>query len=346
MIETSHHRVTPESAATAPREHVVSFDCFGSRCTIYAEPQQRAAAERCREFLLDCHRVLSRFLRDSELSRLNAATATETRAGALLCDALAAALGAARLTDGLVDPTLLGAIEASGYRDSRAGLAGAPLTELLAGGPTRRPARPSASAAWRSIEVDRRRGKISRPVGVGIDLGGTAKGWAADRCAAIMAGRGSYGIDCAGDLRIGSLPGAPPREIRITGGTPDSPPLATLAVDNGAVATSGIGRRSWIEAGRGGHHLIDPADGRPCFSGLIQATALAPTAVEAEARAKAALLSGPDGAARWLAHGGLAIDERGEITDYPAPATTTRRPRSRSRRPPVVADVRVRERAA
>jgi thiamine biosynthesis lipoprotein len=78
------------------------------------------------------------------------------------------------------------------------------------------------------------------------------------------------------------------------------------------VATSGIGRRSWIDArGRPAHHILDPATGAPAFTGVVQATAIAPTAVEAEIRAKAALLSGPRGAADWLVHGGVLVFDDG-----------------------------------
>jgi thiamine biosynthesis lipoprotein len=79
---------------------------------------------------------------------------------------------------------------------------------------------------------------------------------------------------------------------------------------DGAVATSGTSKRSWI--GRDGelaHHLIDPATGRPAFTGIVQATALAPSGVEAEALAKAALLSGPEGARAWLQYGGVLVYE-------------------------------------
>jgi thiamine biosynthesis lipoprotein len=78
----------------------------------------------------------------------------------------------------------------------------------------------------------------------------------------------------------------------------------------GAAATSGIGKRSWLDAdGRPAHHLLDPATGRPAFTGVVQATALAPTAVEAEWRAKAALLSADSS---WLAtHGGLVVFDDG-----------------------------------
>src|SRR5204863_8925353 len=80
----------------------------------------------------------------------------------------------------------------------------------------------------------------------------------------------------------------------------------------GGVATSGIGRRSWIGAdGLPAHHLLDPSTGRPAFTGVVQATALARTALDAEVRAKAALLSGPAGAPRWLAHGGVLVFDDG-----------------------------------
>ena len=78
-------------------------------------------------------------------------------------------------------------------------------------------------------------------------------------------------------------------------------PIQTLQLTNGAVATSGIDRRLWrAPDGSPRHHLLDPATGKPAWTGVIGATALAPTALEAETLAKAALLSGPDEAGRWL----------------------------------------------
>ncbi len=81
------------------------------------------------------------------------------------------------------------------------------------------------------------------------------------------------------------------------------------------MATSGIGRRSWLGPDRRpAHHLLDPATGAPAFTGVVQATALAPTAVEAEWRAKAAVLSGPERAGDWLAHGGVVVlDDRSHL---------------------------------
>jgi FAD:protein FMN transferase len=71
--------------------------------------------------------------------------------------------------------------------------------------------------------------------------------------------------------------------------------------------------------------LLDPSTGRPAFTGVVQATALAPTGVEAEVLSKAAVLSGPAGARRWLAHGGLIVLDNGGFEVFePVAAGITR----------------------
>jgi thiamine biosynthesis lipoprotein len=102
----------------------------------------------------------------------------------------------------------------------------------------------------------------------------------------------------------------------------------------GGVATSGIGRRSWLDTrGRPAHHLLDPATGRPAFTGLVQVTALAPSALEAEIRAKAAILSGPDGARAWLPDGGVLVGEGGGFDVVEPGPTATARPAPAPARP-------------
>src|SRR5204863_8528211 len=89
--------------------------------------------------------------------------------------------------------------------------------------------------------------------------------------------------------------------------------LHELWIARGAVATSGIGRRSWRSSAGCAHHLLDPSTGQPAYTGIVQVTALAPTAVEAEIRAKTALLSGPDCANGWLPHGGVVVLDDGSV---------------------------------
>jgi len=94
-----------------------------------------------------------------------------------------------------------------------------------------------------------------------------------------------------------------------------------LALREGGVATSGIGRRLWHDAAGFTHHLLDPATGRPAWTGLIQATALAPTALEAETLAKMALLSGAGGGRRLLrGFGGVVVHEDGDVEVVGDPA--------------------------
>jgi thiamine biosynthesis lipoprotein len=91
--------------------------------------------------------------------------------------------------------------------------------------------------------------------------------------------------------------------------------LAPLAPRGGSVATSGIDSRVWRrQDGSYAHHLIDPSTGQPAWTGLVAATAVAPTALEAETLTKMALLLGPEGAREVLAeHGGIAYGDDGGV---------------------------------
>jgi thiamine biosynthesis lipoprotein len=153
---------------------------------------------------------------------------------------------------------------------------------------------------------------VVRPPGVRLDSGGVAKGLLADIAGDSLAGCASFVVDCCGDLRLGGSDGIE-RTVAV-----DDPfgrgVLHEFRLADAGVATSGIGRRSWIgPEGRPAHHLLDPSTGRPAFTGVVQATAVAPTALEAEVRAKAALLAGPATAADHLVHGGVVILEDGTL---------------------------------
>ena len=259
-------------------------------------------------------RRLSRFDAGSDLSRLNADPRPSVPAGPLLRSAVTAALRAASLTDGLVDPTLVEALRRAGYGESRAHTQPPSLLGALAAAPPRRPARPHPAAEWRAIEVDDVAGVIRRPPGLQLDLAGSAKGWAADLLAGRLERHGRCAVDCGGDLRLTAGSGAP-WEVRVrhplTGAV-----AQTLHVRSGGVATSGIDARLWQRPdGEFAHHLIDPATGAPAWTGLIAATALAATALEAEALAKAALLSGPTAGRRLLRthDGGVLVHDDGTV---------------------------------
>jgi len=274
-----------------------------------------AAAEDARRFVAEFNAALSRFKPESELSALNADPRERVPASELLRAAVSAGLEAAERSGGLVDPTLTDEIESAGYVASRAGMRGEPLEAALREAPARRPARPNPAARWRGFEVDDEAGTIRRPPGVRFDTGGAGKGLAADLLAARLRGYSRFIVDCGGDIRIGG-PDAlvTPYEVFV------EHPLTgerafVLKLGSGAVATSGLNVRIWRDAsGRFAHHLLDPASGEPAWTGLVGATALGDTAVEAETYTKAALLSGPERGREVLAaRGGLLVHDDGEV---------------------------------
>lgn len=272
------------------------------------------AALRARQLLESFSARLSRFETDSELTVLNDDGRETVEVSPLLASMVDAALWAARSSGGLLDPTLIPELERAGYASTRRGLPSARLADALPDAPVRRPAAAAPERRWESITVDMERLTVTRPPGVRIDSGGIGKGLAADAIAAIFADRERFCVDTAGDLRIGGPDSlADPYNVDIEdpfGG----PPILTIRVGQGAVATSGIDSRLWkLEDGSHAHHLIDPSTGWPAWTGVVQATALAPTALEAESLAKQALLSGPTRAARILEpHGGLIVLDDGE----------------------------------
>ena len=300
-------------------EHDLTFDAMGSHVRLLiGEPgpgmaPPAEAAEQGRRFVEDFDRALSRFRPESELCRLNADPRERVPASELMRRAVAAGIAAAELSDGLVDPTLVAEIEGAGYVASRAGMKGLPLAEALAGAPPRRPARPRPAQRWRGFEVDDEAGEVVRPPGLRFDSGGTGKGLAADMLAAGLRGYSRFIVDCGGDIRIGGADAlVNPYEVLVEHPITGSR-AHVLRLGSGGVATSGINVRIWRdEDGRCAHHLLDPASGRPAWTGLVGATALGDSALEAETLSKAALLSGPERGREILAErGGLLIHDSG-----------------------------------
>jgi thiamine biosynthesis lipoprotein len=286
-----------------------TFTCFGGNCTVFVDgagpagtPEEAVSAAT--DQLLRWHAEFTRFKAESELSALNRDARERVPVSPIMARFIAAAIDSASLTGGLVDATLLDQIEEVGYKSDRlrASLA-LPLALALA--PPRQPGGPAPDERWRQLAVDRDAGEVTRPPGLHVDGGGIVKGLFADLIGETLGEHDGYAVDCEGDLRVGGAAGVA-RSVEVTAPF-DGSVLHELAVADGGIATSSITKRSWLDRGRPAHHLLDPATGRPAYTGVVQVTALAPTALEGEALAKAALLSGPDGAAGWLRHGGVVV---------------------------------------
>jgi FAD:protein FMN transferase len=254
------------------------FAALGTTCHLLAVGVDARRLRRGRAWVEAMHRRLSRFLPGSELSRLNASAGGWARASPELEALLRAALDAWRSSGGLVNAAVLEGVLATGY------------TRPLRLGPTA--PGPAAPAPPLPDVLEVRRGRARLRSGAGVDLGGLAKGWMADRLAS-----------CLGSNSLANLGGD--LFARGPGPAGDGWPVAvggiTLLLRDQGTATSSTRWRRWRRDRRLLHHLIDPGTGEPARSGLSEVSVVARSVLEAEVCAKAALLLGPAGAPAYLA---------------------------------------------
>jgi FAD:protein FMN transferase len=309
-------QVDSTAAAVPVTEAVERFSCFGGTCTVLVEGAGAArAAAQARGRLEGWHHQFSRFDPRSDLSTLNADPRSTVRVPFLMARFVEAAVSAAALTGGLVDPTLVTELEQAGYGESL-DFEQSSSDDFLRLASVRSASRPHPAARWRDVRVDRWASTVTRPPGLRLDSGGIAKGLFGDVLAATLGTHPSFAVNAAGDARFGGT-ARRRRPVQVASPLDDSI-LHTFELVDGAAATSGISKRSWIDRdARPAHHLLDPATGRPAFTGVVQATAVAPSGVEAEALSKAALLAGAHDATGWLRHGGLIVydDSSYEVVD-------------------------------
>lgn len=134
-----------------------------------------------------------------------------------------------------------------------------------------------------------------------VDVHGIAKGWVADEMVAAglqVAGVRSVLVDLGGDVRHGGHGERSPVPVAVEDPlavADNGRPLAIVGLGDGAVATSGGGRRGWLIGGRRYGHLVDPLTGWP-LAEQRSCSVVAATAVAADAAASALAALGDDGA--------------------------------------------------
>lgn len=280
----------------------------------------KAARVAVDSWVMAVDRACSRFRPDSEVSILAAADGGPHPVSPLLAQAIAAALRAAELTDGAVDPTLGTALVAAGY--DRAFVEPAELDDRgparsTAGIPLRR------NASWRDIELDEDAGTVRTPPGVLLDLGATAKALAADLAA--LAAHAATGVpvlvSLCGDIAVAGTRVGEPWLVRVVE-HPDDADGTLVRIHDGGLATSTTRARRWVQAGRPMHHLLDPATGLPVREVWRTVTVAAGSCLDANIASTATVVKGADGAS-WLGATGLparlvgaAGDVRG-LNDWP-----------------------------
>ncbi|MFZ0159812.1 MAG: FAD:protein FMN transferase [Kineosporiaceae bacterium] len=272
------------------------------------EPARRLLVRRLEELDLAC----SRFREDSEIMTVERAGGRPVAISPLLAEAVEVALDAARRTGGDLDPTMGRRLAQLGY--DRTFTAVATRGDAL---PVQVRVTAPERATWRDVALDRATGTLSVPEGVILDLGATAKAWAADTAAAAMSAALGCGVlvSLGGDIAVcGPAPtGGWPIAVQDTE-TAHSP--ATVAITAGGLATSGTAARRWHRGSDLLHHVLDPRTGMPARTPWRAITVAAPSALEANVATTTAVVRGGAGL-DWLRGLGLParlVAETGEVT--------------------------------
>ncbi|MDQ6918854.1 MAG: FAD:protein FMN transferase [Candidatus Dormibacteraeota bacterium] len=275
----------------------------GATRLVVTVPEGLAAASAAVEATLrSVDLAYSRFRPDSELSVVNSNPGRTHQLSPLLATAIAAALRAARLTGGAVDPTVGSAMRSVGYDIT--------FTEVAPSGPALNlVARPIAG--WQLVRFKERERTVLLPDGVELDLGATGKGLAADLAAvaALAAAGPGAGIlvSLGGDIATaGEAPaGGWVVQVGEDSRAPVSPEAEAISIASGALATSSTTVRRWVRGEAVLHHILDPRTGLPADGPWRTATTVAASCVDANLAATAAIVKGREAEA-WLAGTGVA----------------------------------------
>ena len=235
--------------------------------------------------------VLSRTAEGSELYALNAANGEPVRFGA--DDALGAlietALTISEATDGAFDPTLAPVLDAWGFtKDTRRVPSDDELAELLRHTGRDKVACARTADGW----------VVALSDGAQLDLGGIAKGYAADLLRAqLEEGVASATLDLGGDVFVmGKKADGSDWRIAVKDPADTGSYLGILTASDAFIVTSGVYERYFEENGVRYHHIIDPKTGRPAESGLVSVTVVCENGSWADALSTACFVLGADGA--------------------------------------------------
>jgi FAD:protein FMN transferase len=281
------------SAAPRPRAERARV-LMGTICNAIVEATDttRAAANLDSAFdeIARLETVLSNWREDSELSRLNHA-GFESRVACSrdLYAAIDAALGIARETNGTFDPTVEPLTRVWDLR----GAGHVPTPEEL------REARDKVG--WRRVQLEpgTRTARFSSP-GVALDLGGIGKGYALDRAADLLRGRGVKRALLNFGGEVLAMTSQDPWQAQIADPADRTRPLFMLPLSNGALSTSAQSERGFEVRGTRYGHILDPRSARPVDS-RASVSVVCRSATRADGLSTALLVMGREAAALWVA---------------------------------------------
>jgi thiamine biosynthesis lipoprotein len=261
-----------------------------------------AAHEAVHDALQAVERLMSTYLADSELSRLNRAPAgTPFALSADTFAVLALADEIARDTDGGFDVTVAPLVDAWGFGPSR--------DRRVVAEDERRALLPRVGRDKLGLDPVRRVA-VKAHVDVRADLSAIAKGYGVDRAAQALDALGvaNYMVEAGGEVRTrGRNARGEPWQIAIE--APDAvpqQPFFVVPLSEQSLATSGDYRIFFEHDGQRYCHEIDPASGRPIDNGMASVSVVAADCARADALATALMVMGEARGAAFAAERGIA----------------------------------------
>jgi FAD:protein FMN transferase len=302
------------------------FRAMNSDIVLVAEgetSQVKSGLVAAQNFIEASEKRFTRFSEQSELSHLNRSVGNWFQASPDLFEVVREAVFYFHKTNGLFDPSILPSLRHAGYIHS--------MDEIRRIGSAPQPAHqlPASISTFAFVELNETTSSIRLPADMQIDLGGIAKGWIAERAARLLS---QYVSTCAvnagGDMFLIGYPhGKDCWEVGLEDPRDPQIDISVLLLQEGAVATSSVVKRSWKQGNISRHHLIDPRTGEPANTSWLSVTVLASHATTAETFAKAFLLADED---ETQLLGGqnpeltvLAVDKDGNLVSLVAPREST-----------------------
>jgi len=273
---------------------IYRFRAMNTEITLAAEGELSKVElgfKQAQDYIEASERRFTRFSDDSELSQLNHSAGTWFQASADMTFLLLLVKQYVEQTNGLFNPSILPDLERAGY-DRSMELIRAEESLLPASDP--RLFMSPHLLPFDGLLINNAENLIFLPYGMRLDLGGIAKGWIAEQAAMILAEYSSAClVDAGGDMFMVGLPnGEDSWRIDLEDPRKADWLLTSLSVPPGAVTTSSVAKRKWIQGEVPRHHLIDPRTGQPAETDWLSVTVFAPHAEMAEVFAKALLIAG------------------------------------------------------
>ena len=264
---------------------------MGGHGTISLVGGNQDLLDECWALADTCEQLWSRFISDSDISRINWSEGEPVRIAPLTRQLIAAMVSGHTLTEGVFDPTLLPDVMSAGYSTS--------IVD-----PTRSTQLPPSAVAPGHLEgIKFSDDHVIVPTGTTLDPGGIAKGFTADLIAQHAIDKGAYGVmvEIGGDIVVqGDAPDGVAWRLGVEDPYAPEVHASIVRLQRGAVATSSQLKRRFGEGETSTHHLINPATHFSATAEAQTVTVIAASGARAEVLTKRGFVDKPEDFLAWL----------------------------------------------